>query len=137
VLIVLTGVDCPRLPGVTVGVQRGKDVVQEFPAENSVATWVLDVQRVGSDLRGPYVHGRAGGRFLYLSWQRQGSGMFRRAKLVLGVLTPELLDRAERSGLAGRLSLAMPDGSPVCAAVHPPRIQWSTLDDSGGSTERL
>jgi hypothetical protein len=131
--IVLTGVDCPHLPGVTVGVQRGKDVVQEFPAEGSVATWVLDAQRVGSDLRGPYVQGRPGARFLYLSWQRQGSGMFRRAKLMLDALTPELLDRAERSGLAARLSLAMPDGSPVCAAVHPPRIQWTTPDGSGGS----
>ena len=127
-LIVVTGVDCPRLPGVTVSVQRGTDVVQQFPAEGSVVTWTLDAQLVGTELRGPFVHGRPGGRFLYLSWQQQGSGMFRRAKLMLDVLSPEVLDRAEHGGLAARLSLAMPDGTPVCASVRPPRIQWSAFD---------
>jgi hypothetical protein len=126
--IVLTGVDCPLLPGVTVGVQRGKDVVQEFPADGSPVTWRLDAQRTGTDVRGPYVHGRPGGRFLYLSWQRQGSGMFRRAKLMLDVLTPDVLARAEEGALTARVGLAMPDGSPLCAAVRPPVIEWSSCD---------
>ena len=125
----LTGIDCPRLAGVTVGVQRGKDVVQEFPADGSQTTWVLEAQVVGGhDLRGPFIHGRPGQRFLYLSWQRQGSGMFRRAKIMLDVLGPQLLARAEQEGLAGRVPLTMVDGSPVCAAVRPPMIEWSTLD---------
>ena len=47
-LIVVTGVDCPRLPGVTVSVQRGTDVVQQFPAEGSVVTWTLDAQPIVS-----------------------------------------------------------------------------------------
>lgn len=127
-LIVLTGVECPLLPGVTVGVQRGTDVVQEVPADGSPVTWTLEAQRSGSDLRGPYVHGRLGGRFLYLSWQRQGSGRFRRAKLMLDVLTPDLLDRAEQGSLTARVRLAMPDASPLCAAVRPPQIEWSSLD---------
>ena len=74
------------------------------------------------------MHGRPGGRFLYLSWQRAGSGMFRRAKLALDVVSPELLTRAGNGALAARLPRALPDGSPVCAAVRPPRIEWSTLD---------
>lgn len=126
--ILLTGVDCPALPGVTVGVQRGAEVVQAFPADGSVVTWELDARLVGADLRGPYVHGRPGARFLYLSWQREDAGMFRRAKLMLDVLTPDLLQRAERGHLAARLGLAMVDGSPVCAAVRPPRIEWSAVD---------
>jgi hypothetical protein len=126
--IVLTGVECPVLPGVTVGVQRGKDVVQEFPADGSDVTWVLDAHVAGTELRGPYVQGRPGDRYLYLSWQRQGSGMFGRAKLMLDVLTPELLAGREQGMLTARLPLSMPDGGPVCAAVRPPRIEWSRQD---------
>jgi hypothetical protein len=126
--IVLTGVDCPVLPGVTVGVQRGRDVVQAFPADGSDATWVLDADLVGTELRGPYVQGRPGGRYVYLSWQREGSGMFRRAKLMLDVLTPELLADGEQGTLTARFSLSMPDGDPLCAAVRPPRIEWSRQD---------
>jgi hypothetical protein len=123
--IVLTGVSCPVLPGVTVGVQRGKDVVQEFPADGSDLTWVLDADVVGTELRGPYVQGRPGDRYVYLSWQREGTGMFRRAKLMLDALTPELLAGGEQVALTARMSLSMPDGGPVCAAVRPPRIEWS------------
>jgi hypothetical protein len=126
--IVVSGIDCPRLPGVTVGVQRGAEVVQPFPADGSVVTWELDARLVGAELRGPFVHGRPGGRFLYLSWQMQGSGMFRRAKLMLDVLSAELLqhaEHAEHGHLAARVRLVMPDGSPVCAAVRPPHIEWS------------
>jgi Family of unknown function (DUF5990) len=126
--IVITGVDCPVLPGVTVGVQRGRDVVQEFPADGSDVTWVLDAALVGTELRGPYIQGRPGGRFVYLSWQREGSGMFRRAKLMLDVLTPQLLAAGEQGTLAARLSLSMPDGGPLCASVRPPRIAWSRQD---------
>lgn len=114
------------MAGVTVGVQRGKDVVQEFPADGSHVTWEIDAQWTGADLRGPYVHGRPGRRFLYLSWQRQGSGMFRRAKLMLDDLTPDLLARAELGVLTARVALAMPDGTPLCAAVRPPQIDWSS-----------
>jgi hypothetical protein len=93
-----------------------------------VVTWQLDAQHIGMDVRGPYVHGRPGGRFLYLSWQRQGSGMFRRAKLMLDGLTPDLLARAVQGGLTASVGLAMPDGSPLCAAVRPPHITWRSLD---------
>lgn len=126
VRIELTGTGCPVLPGVAVGVQREKDVVQEVPADGADVTWVLEARRVGPELRGPYVHGRPGDRFVYVSWQRDGSGMFRRAKLSLDAVGEDLLDGAEEAGLEARFGLAMPDGSPLCAAVRPPRIEWST-----------
>lgn len=126
-LIVVRGVDCPRLPGVTVAVQRGQELTQEFPADGTPITWRLEARVVGTDLRGPYVHGRPGDRFLYLSWQQEGAGRFRRAKLMLDAVTPELLARAQERGLAAQVGLTMPDGSPVCAAVRPPRIEWSVL----------
>ena len=125
--IVVTGVECPTLPGVTVGVQRGQDVVQELPADGADLTWELDARLVGHDLRGPYVHGRPGDRFLYLSWASVQEGRFRRAKLMLAVVPPELLERAEQGHLAARLPLVLPNGTPVCAAVRPPRIEWTAV----------
>ena len=125
--IVVTGVDCPRLPGVSVGVQRGQDVVQSFPADGEDLTWEVDAPLVGTDLRGPFVHGRPGDRFLYLSWASVTEGRFRRAKLMLAVVPPELLERAEHGHLAARLPLVLPDGTPVCAAVRPPRIEWTAV----------
>lgn len=125
--IELTGVGCPMLPGVTVGLQRGTDVVDEHHADGSDIRWRLEARLLpGPDLRGPYVHGRPGGRFLYLSWSRGGDGTFRRAKLMLDAVPEDLLT-GEVPGLRAHLGLAMPDGSPVCSAVRPPQIRWSLL----------
>lgn len=121
----LIGADCPVLPGVTVGVQRASEVVDEHPADGTDARWMVEVRLFpGPDLRGPYVHGRPGARFLYLSWQRAPGGMFRRAKVMLDSVPAALL-AAGATGLTGRLALAMPDGSPTCAAIRPPQVAWS------------
>jgi Family of unknown function (DUF5990) len=126
VRIELLGVDCPVVPGVRVGVQRGRDVVDEHPAAGGELRWTIDAQVVeGAALRGPYVHGRGDARFLYLSWQRSGE-MFRRAKLMLDAVPAEVLTAAQESGrLAGRFQLTLPDGSPMCGALRPPAIEWS------------
>lgn len=122
-LIELLGVKVPRLVGVTVGVQRGTVVVDEHTADGADLRWEVDVAlHNGHDLRGPFVHGRPGARFLYLSWQRGGEGRFRRAKLMLDTIPPELLCDV---GVTGRLALTMPDGSPLCASVRPPALAWS------------
>ena len=127
--IVVTGTDCPRIPGVRVGVQRGKDeVVQEQPADGADLTWELDARLVGADLRGPFVHGRPGDRFLYLCWASAQDGRIGRTKLMLDAVPPDDLERAERGHLAARLPLARPDGRPVLAAVRPPRIEWTAVD---------
>jgi hypothetical protein len=84
----------------------------------------------GPDLRGPFVHGRPGSRFLYLSWQHE-SAMFRRAKLMLDAVAPALLTDNGEAGLRARFRLAMPDGSPLCAAVRPPEIVWSAAPVDG------
>ncbi len=124
VRIELVGWNCPVLPGVTVGVQRGTEVVDEHPAEGGEVRWRLEARLIpGGDLRGPYVHGRPGARFFYLSWLRAPGGMFRRAKLMLDAVPEDLL--VEERGLRGRVDLAMPDGLPLCAAVRPPAVTWA------------
>lgn len=115
--LTVRGIDCPTLPGVSVGVQHRRDVVEEHPADGADKEWTLELTVVdGPDLRGPYVQGRRGERFVYLSWQREGQ-MFRRAKLMLDAL-PSYEDQVLTVGLT------MADGSPLCAAVRPPASSW-------------
>lgn len=52
--------------------------------------------------------------------------MFRRAKLLLGAVPPEVLAAAVRSGrLTGRLGLTDAKGHPLCARVVPPTVRWT------------
>lgn len=129
--IELVGLDCPRLPGVTVGVQQGSAVVDQRPADGTDQRWALEADVVDAggepDLRGPFVHGRRGERFLYLVWSREPEGMFRRAKLMLAGLPAEVsAGSAAGHILVGRVRLVLDDGSPVCAAVRPPQVTWAT-----------
>lgn len=98
------------------------------------ASWEIESEIVGSlpdiDLRGPQIQGRRGGRFIYLTWGTVSTpsvfSMFRRAKLMLDAISDDVMQTAVRRGLlVGRLSLIDETGWPVCAAVRPPRIDWS------------
>jgi len=84
----------------------------------------------GFDIKGPYIQGRPGARFIYLAWGTVGDGafsMFRRAKLQLDAIDPATLDAARRHGsLIAHLELTDAKGHPVCASVRPPLIRWST-----------
>jgi uncharacterized protein DUF5990 len=127
----LPGRRCGGYDDVAVGVQRGREVVDVTPADADAATWSFEVTEVrrpdgATDVRGPWVHGRPGARFLYLSWSGTGggaSGMFRRAKLMLD--DPALLAAAAGGVLVGRVGLTQRDGTPLCAAVRPPTITWT------------
>ncbi|MDI6105543.1 DUF5990 family protein [Actinoplanes sp. NEAU-A12] len=123
-----------RLGGVQVGVQRRREVVGHVAVDAAQAVWELEVDtREVDDLMdvgGPWVHGRPGARFLYLSWGSTSTGEFagfRRAKLLFGDVPGDLL-RAAAGGdgvLVGRLGLTGPDGGPRCARVRPPDIVWT------------
>jgi hypothetical protein len=121
--IILNGVEAPVLPGVSVGVQRGSEIVDKVPADGSPVTWQFDATFARGELRGPYVHGKPGDRFFYLSWSAEGTGRFRRAKLMLDALDPAALEGA--GIVEATFPLVLPDGSPLCAAVRPPLISWS------------
>jgi hypothetical protein len=119
---------------VHVGIQRGKDVIETFPGDAEAASWSFDCDVVegagGIDLRGPYIQGRPGDRFVYLSWgdvnDRGDFAMFRRAKLMVGAIDQALLQAAhDGKRLVGKLGLTDRKGGPLCAAVRPPAIEWS------------
>lgn len=140
----LPGAGCgpsPQQPdghrGIHVAVQRrGRpdELLGLVRGDAASASWSLDCESRhttdGTDLTGPYIQGRPGGRFIYLSWGTvESTGtftMFRRAKLMLDGVDHELLDAAVASGvLTGRLGLTDAAGNPLCAAVRPPLIEWS------------
>jgi hypothetical protein len=120
-----------------VGVQHRnrRDELLALVAGNAPsASWTLDCVAVlsatGIDLRGPYIQGPPGGRFIYLSWgtvdDNKHFTLFRRAKLWLDAVPADVMDSARKLGLlVGRLGLTDRKGNPVCAAVRPPAIEWS------------
>jgi hypothetical protein len=123
-----------RLGNVHVGVQRKADVVDRVPADAQAARWQIEVtsREVDGllDVGGPWVHGRPGARFLYLSWGAVTGDrfeMFRRAKLMFGDIPTELLRAAhdDAGTLVGRLGLTDANDEPVCARVRPPEITWT------------
>jgi hypothetical protein len=141
--IVIEGHDLPGaefmsegvlLHNVHVAVQVGKEPVGLVRGDADSAHWVIEVRTViadgGVDLRGPAVFGKRGERFLYLTWGDVGTGdsfaMFRRAKLMIGDIEPELLAAAARDGgvLVASFSLTDERGCPRCARVKPPVISW-------------
>jgi hypothetical protein len=131
----------PDEPGgyhnIQVGIQRRDrpgDWLGLIPADSSNAVWTVDCTThllgAGVDLKGPYIQGSPGGRFLYLSRGTVDEAgtftMFRRAKLMLDAVPPAVIGRAvDRGLLVGRLGLTDAKGHPLCAAVRPPLIQWS------------
>lgn len=126
--------DALRLGNVQVGVQRRAEVVDRVPADAAEATWQFEVtsREVDGllDVGGPWVHGRPGARFLYLSWGAVTGDrfeMFRRAKLLFGDVPTDLL-RAAHDGagvLVCQLGLTDAKGGPLCARVRPPAITWA------------
>jgi uncharacterized protein DUF5990 len=125
--------DALRLANVHVGVQRKADVVDRVPADAPSATWEFEVagREVDDllDVGGPWVHGRPGARFLYLSWgavEGDRFAMFRRAKLLFGDVPTAMLRAAhdDQGTLVARLRLTDSDGGPRCARVRPPDVRW-------------
>jgi hypothetical protein len=125
------------LTNVHVAMQVRADPVDPVPGDAPGAQWDVDVIVVddekGRDFRGPVVQGRRGERFVYLTWgEVLGPGlfhMFRRAKLMLDDIDPDLVERAQHSGvLVGSIDLTDERGGPRCARVRAPALVWSSAD---------
>ena len=123
----------PSYPNIHVAVQRRDrpgELLDPQPGDAVSARWTLECTVTGTDVKGPCVQGRPGGRFVYLSWgtvdDSGAFGVFRRAKLMLDAVPAEVLDTAVREGLlVGRLRLTDARGNPLCARVVPPQIAWT------------
>lgn len=117
---------------VHVGVQRKnrpRELLDPQRGDADTVSWTVECTVDGTDIRGPYIQGRPGERFLYLSWvtvDNAGAfGMFRRAKLMLADVPAGILAAATESGvLEARLGLTDATGNPLCARVKPPLVDW-------------
>jgi hypothetical protein len=125
------GLSCgpsPDQPGgyhhVHCGLQRGSEVVDPAPGDQPFVADIEILVRNGK-LSGPYVHGRSGDRFLYLSWGEFDGDefrMFRRAKIRLEHLDPAALDD---HAVEVRMPLRDAKGHPICASLRPPQVEWT------------
>ncbi len=121
---------------VHVAVQRGSDPDQRVAGDAAAATFTatLSVREAadgGYDFGGPFVHGKRGDRFVYLTWGDCAGGdfaMFRRAKITLDPANP-VLAAAARDGGRVRVNVGMSDrhGLPVCARFAPDAMRWERL----------
>ncbi|MGW1867791.1 DUF5990 family protein [Streptomyces mauvecolor] len=131
------GLDFPGYRNIHVAVQRRDrrdELLDPYPGDAPAAVWTVQCEAVptdsGIELKGPYIQGRPGSRFIYLSWcavdETGVFTMFRRAKLMLDAIDPGTVAAAVRSGrLLARLPLTDAKGRPLCARVQPPLIEWS------------
>jgi hypothetical protein len=129
------GPDFPGARNVHVAVQR-KDKPAELldvqPGDADAVAWDLECEpftdAVGVlTLRGRHIQNRLGGRFVYLSWGEVGAdgtfAMFRRAKLLLSGVAPDVMAAAvERGTLLARIRLTDAKGHPACATTA---LEWS------------
>lgn len=132
-------VDNEPCDNVHVGVQVEREPRDLVRADAVRAAWTvpIDVQeRDGRhDFRGPAVQGRRGARFVYLTWGNVGEdgtfAMFRRAKLMLADLEPDLVGE---SHVVAMVHLTDDDGGPRCARLCPPALRLTTAPGRTGST---
>ena len=120
---------------VFLGIQRGKEVIEQVPGDTKTATFTpefrVERKKDGTpNFLGPFAQGTADDRFFYLSWGVKGQdgrfAMFRRLKIRLGHLSATRVARACRSGepITVRLRLTDAKGGPLCATPRPPHIEW-------------
>ncbi len=126
--------------GIEVGVQRNNhpdELMGRVSADVDSVAWEIEanpVSAAATDFRGAYISGPPGGRFIYLSWGvvegPTNFEMFRRAKIMLDAVPPDVMRTSVESGvLVGRLGLTDPKGNPICAAIRPPLIRWTSATE--------
>lgn len=118
-----------------VGIGRADTLSELVAGDAPAARWQIEVKaRVRDDgdidFGGPFVKGRRGERFLYLSWGTVADDaaftLFRAAKLWISDIEGSLVQEAILPGhrLVGSLGLTDRAGYPLCASVRPPGIVW-------------
>ncbi|HEX5068663.1 MAG TPA: DUF5990 family protein [Vicinamibacterales bacterium] len=160
-LLLRVAVECTELPGrrfldamdpavprkepVYLGIQKGRDVIDQVPADRPHAEFMAEF-RVGKkkngapNFLGPYAQGSADDRFFYLSWGvRTESGqfaMFRRLKIRLGHLTWNQIRKAANSQVPIAVALRLTDakGGPLCATPPATHIKWHAPERHHRST---
>ncbi|HEX8833288.1 MAG TPA: DUF5990 family protein [Abditibacteriaceae bacterium] len=131
----LPGARFEKFDAVRLGVQKGREVINDVPADTSEAEFEITLRvepnaATGEpNFLGPFAFGTPQQRFLYLCWgQRQGDEWdgFRRAKIQLGHLTWRTIEHALTNRKPIEVSVTATDdrGGPVCGTLHEPFVLW-------------
>ena len=119
---------------VNVGLGRYTYPVGLVPGDTEDAVWRIEVRVAkrdgGLDYRGSQVDGKRGNRHIYINWLNRELGgelrLFRRGKIVLDGLDPDLVDRAESTGaaLTCTVNLTNDRGHPTTVFFRPHELDW-------------
>lgn len=131
----LPGIQCFPYHEVHLGIQRGKNIIDEVPgdAERAIFRFELRVRmnpETGDpNFLGPYAQGSPKQRFVYLCWQGVKDSdrtMFRRAKVQLNHLTWAQVHSAVNKNVPLKATIHMTDkkGGPVAATLKQDLIAW-------------
>lgn len=131
----LPGVEFDGKTAVRLGIQKGKEVVEDVPGNARSVTFKCpfrvekNADTGKPNLLGPYAQGTPQERFIYLCWgERKGHGWdgFRRAKVHLKDLEWKPVEKALSSGKPIKAVIKMTDkkGGPLCASVKEDNIEW-------------
>lgn len=140
---ILLQLDCRNLPGaaraewqaVRLGIQQGRVVVDDVPGDVLQVTFTIPLRVTHHDgtgqlnFGGPFVHGPARERFVYLSWgtrQDDTWEMIQRAKVHLRQLDWPSIQRALERCEPIRATLDLTDarGGPLSGSVKDQNIEW-------------
>ncbi len=125
----LSGTRFDQRTAVRLGIQKGKEVIDDVPADTAQVTFTvpLRVERnpdtSSPNFLGPFAHGTPQERFLYLCWgERNGETWdgFRRAKVHLKHLTWQQVEIALQENQAIEFSFNMTDAKcgPACGSLN-------------------
>ncbi len=136
-------IHCHNLPGskfqdkigVRLGIQKGKDVVEDVSADAASVTFTVPLRVTRNskngqpNFLGPFAQGTPDERFIYLCWgERQDNSWngFRRAKLHLNHLSWDLVEKAIEGGrrIEAVVNVTDAKGGPLCASVKEDKVEW-------------
>jgi hypothetical protein len=134
---VIIHIHCHNLPGlgfdgrtaVRLGIQKGKEVIEDVPADRTQVTFTMplrverDSETGKPNFLGPFAQGTPQERFIYLCWGEKRGGNwdgFRRAKLHLKHLTWKQVEAALQQNQPIKFSFDMTDakGGPACGSLN-------------------
>lgn len=131
----LPGLVCGELKQVRLGIQKGKEVIDDVPADAEDVTFTVPmrVEQQSSNgqpnFLGPFAQGTPEERFIYLCWgERKDSNWetFRRAKIHLKHFDWQTIEKSLTTGATIEAFINMTDkkGEPLCASVKNDKIDW-------------
>jgi hypothetical protein len=140
ITIKLTCIELPGLKfeggaGLRLGIQKGKEVIEDVPANVKSVTFLcpLRVERNAKtgapNFLGPYAQGTPEERFIYLCWGDRKNELWAgcgRAKVQLKHLDWKTIEKAISTGDPIEATIKMTDkkGGPVCASLREENIEW-------------